>query len=143
MQKFFFAFAIVFSTGIAQGSTSQIAASTRDLDYGVVAGAFAKKPKKVNAGGVTYHVIAPDLIEPACNSTQIIVWVEDPTLEGDAGGIAYNLGVQASSLESVSAEGDELKITYHVNDQNDCSFSVPVTVYLKYTGAGNPLEVRE
>ena len=134
---------MIFTAGVASAATVPIAASTDNMDYGIVAGAFAKKPKKVTAGGVTYHIIAPDLIEPACNSTQIVVWVEDDKLGGDSGGVAYNLGVQANAFISAVANGSEVKVVYRVNDSSDCSFSVPVTVYLKYTGAGNALEVRE
>ncbi len=134
---------MIFTAGLAEAATVPVEASTDNMDYGIVAGAFAKKPKKVTAGGVTYHVIAPDLIEPACNSSQIVVWVEDYTLEGDTGGAAYNLGVQMNELISVVADGSELKVTYRVNDVSDCSKSAPTTVYLKYTGGGNALEVRK
>ncbi len=144
MKKFMLTFvSMMLTAGFATAATVPIAASTDNMDYGVVAGAFAKKPKKVVAGGVTYYIIAPDLIEPACNSTQIVVWVDDHTLEGDQGGVAYNLGVQANAFVSAVADGAEVKVTYRVNDVSDCSKSAPTTVYLKYTGSGNALEVRK
>ena len=131
-----------FNQVLASGSKT-IAPTHEDRDWGIVTGAFAPKMKTVKAGSYTYNVIAPDLIEPACNSSQIVLWVEDATLEGDAGGVAYNLGYQISAVQSAKAVGDELEIKYTVNNIDDCSTSVKKTVYLKYPGAAGALSVRE
>ena len=127
---------LIFCAGLAQAAPATIAPSSNEMDFGIVAGAFAGRPKIVVAGNYTYNIIAPDLVEPACNSTQIVLWVEDDTLEGEARGVAYNLGVQASKLVSVNASGDELQIVYRVNNIDDCSTSTDVTKFVKYTGSG-------
>lgn len=121
---------------------TEIEPSTNNMDYGIVAGAFAPKPTKVVAGGVTYHVIAPDLVEPACNSTQIVLWIEDENLEGDSGGLAYNLGEQVSRVLGVNPVGDEVEIFFARNDVSDCSKQIYETVYVKYLGEAKPLAIR-
>lgn len=134
-----FAFA---SAPAAAGRTRAIQPSQNEMDFGIVAGAFAPKPKTVKAGGTKYTVIAPDLIEPACNSTQIVIWVSDENLPGDAGGVAYNLGVQANKLVSVKAVNGEVEIVYKVGRIDDCATFDTKTAYVKYPGAAGPLSIR-
>lgn len=133
---------LALSTVAHADPITSIDPSTNSMDYGIVAGAFAPKPNKVTAGGVTYHVIAPDLVEPACNSTQIVIWVEDENLGGDSGGLAYNLGAQVSAVLGVNPVGEELEIFYAYNDVEDCSKSKYQTAYVKYLGEGKPLAIR-
>lgn len=137
---------LILSTAASTASfadpITEIEPSADSLDYGIVAGAFAPKPTKVVAGGVTYHVITPDLVEPACNSTQIVLWIEDENLPGDAGGIAYNLREQVSRVLGVNPVGDELEIFFARNDTSDCTKQIYETGYVKYTGDAKPLSIR-
>ena len=133
---------LLVTTAASADPITTIEVSDNPTDYGIVAGAFAPKPIKVTAGGVTYHVIAPDMVEPACNSTQIVIWVEDETLLGDAGGAAYNLRAHASKVLGVNPVGDELEIFYAYNDVEDCSTTKYQTTYVKYLGHAKPLAIR-
>lgn len=140
--RLFLAAAFTVSTfGISSAHAAGIAPSTDPIDTGIVAGAFSGKPKLVIAGGVSYHVIEAYLVEPACNPTQVVLWVEDENLEGDSGGLAYNLGLQISSIDDVKDVNGYLEVTYTRNDVSDCSVGIQEKILVKYPGAAGALEV--
>ena len=136
---FTFVMTLSFAGQIAH---AQIAASENPMDSGIAAGALFSKVKVAKLGENTFHVIATDLIEPACNSVQIIVWVSDANLEGDAGGVTYNLGKQVSKVTRVRAVKNEVLVTYQVKNIDDCSTSTTETMAIQYPGAGAPLVSR-
>lgn len=143
MKMFFIALVSLTLTPVANATpVTSVKPSSSLLDYGIVAGAFAPKPVSVKAGNVTYHVITPDLIEPACNSTQIVIWVEDNYLEANQGGVAYNLGEQISKVLRVTSVGDEIEILFARKNIDDCSTSNFEVVYVKYLGDAKPLSIR-
>lgn len=133
-----------FASAVAFASTAKtIPSTTNEMDYGVVVGALASKVRTAKIRDYTYSVIAADFTEPACNSTQIVLWVSGEGFEGDAGGIAFNLGYQAASVTSVKVVKDEVEIKFKLNNIDDCSTSVAKTVYVKYTAGAVDLSVRE
>lgn len=136
-----FTFVVTLSFA-GQIAHAQIAASENPMDSGIASGALFSKVRVAKVGANTVHVIATDLVEPACNPVQIIVWVSDANLEGDAGGVTYNLGKQVSKVTRVKAIKNETLITYQVNDPSDCSTSTTETMAIQYPGAGAPLVSR-
>jgi hypothetical protein len=121
---------------------ANVAQTDNPMDFGIVAGALFSTKTTVKAGKYTYSVIAPDLTEPACNSIQAIVWVQDDTLEGDAGGATYNLGIQINQIISVKAKGDQVIIKTRRNSTEDCSKGNVETYAVQYTGGAAELKVK-
>jgi hypothetical protein len=83
------------------------------------------------------------LVEPACNPTQAVVWVSDDTIEGDAGGVTYNLGLQVSAVTDVKAKGNQVLVTVRKNDTGDCTKSVKETYAIEYHGVETPLSMNK
>ena len=128
---------------IASPAFADVAPSTNSLDFGIVAGALASKTVKLKAGKTTYHVIATDLVEPACNSVQAVIWVDDENVEGDAGGVAYNLGLQFSSLVNAKAKGEKVVVTVRRNDPSDCTQGIVEAYEIQYAGNAGNLAVKK
>ncbi|MGZ3696205.1 MAG: hypothetical protein ACXWQO_19450 [Bdellovibrionota bacterium] len=128
---------------VSTAAFADVAPSENPVDFGIASGALNSKVFRVKAGKTNYAVIGVDLVEPACNSTQAVIWVSDDSLEGDAGGVAYNLGVQISSILSVKTKGDEVVITVRRNDVSDCSKGIKETYAIQYTGNAGKLSVKK
>lgn len=121
---------------------ADVAPSTDSMDFGIASGALNSKVVRVTAGKTAYAVIGVDLVEPACNSVQTVIWVSDENLEGDAGGLAYNLHLQSSELVSAKAKGDAVIISLRRNNVEDCSKGKVETYAIQYVGKGAPLKMK-
>jgi hypothetical protein len=136
-------FAVIAATLISASAFADIAPSENPMDFGIASGALNSKVIRVKAGKTAYAVIGVDLVEPACNSTQAVIWVSDENLEGDAGGLAYNLGIQVSQVLGAKAQGDAVAITVRRNSVEDCSKSKTETYIVQYPGKGGALKTKK
>jgi hypothetical protein len=115
--------------------------SSDPVDDGIVTGALFSKTVQVKIGDYAYAVIAADRDEPACNSVQVIVRVEDPDLGGGESSVIYNLGLQVSEVSSVTADSQNVRIAVRRNDIEDCSKGINETYTIQYTGNPDNLAV--
>ena len=132
-------FLMTFAFG---ASAFAIEPSTEGLDLGIAVGALYSTKTVVKTAKHTYNVIAADLSEPACNSVQVIVHVQDSAIEGD-GTVTYNLGLQTSGVVSAKANGKQVILKVRTNNVEDCSKSTVSTYSLEYTGNAGSLNLKK
>jgi len=119
---------------------ANVAPTESAMDHGISAGALYSKVIKVKAGKYVYNVIGADLEEPACNSVQTVVTVEDDKLADTEGTttVTYNLGTQVAGIVSAKASGNSVVIRARQNSAEDCTKSTIKTYVIRYPGkAGN------
>lgn len=129
----------------ATAAFADVSPTQSEMDFGISAGALLAKTTKVKAGKYLYNVIVVDLKEPACNSTQAIVTVEDSALTetGSSTTVTYNLGVGLSSITSVKAVGNKVEIKATQNSIEDCTKNKIVTYSIQYRGNAGKLGILE
>lgn len=132
-------FLLTFAFGV---SAFAIEPSTEGLDHGIAVGALYSTKTTVKTPKVTYQVIAADLSEPACNSVQVIVHLQDDKVEGD-GTLTYNLGLQTSGVVSAKANGNLVVLKVRRNNVEDCAKSTIVTYTFEYAGNGGGLNLKK
>lgn len=130
-----FALAFVLGTSAFAATTSTVTVSDNALDMGIVVGATSSKKFTVKTPAFTYVIIGADLGEPACNSVQAVIWVQDGEIAGDAGGAAYNLGLQFSGILSAKAQGHKVVLKVRRNNPEDCTKNTIETYTFSYTSA--------
>lgn len=133
----------ILAIAVSSAAFADVGPSMNNMDFGIVSGALNSTVHRVTAGNYNYAVIGVDLVEPACNSTQAVIWVSDENVEGDAGGVAYNLGLQVSAISSVTTAGDKVVIETTRNEVEDCSTKIKETYEVQYTGNAGQLKVRK
>ncbi|MDR2220018.1 MAG: hypothetical protein LBE24_05495 [Methylobacillus sp.] len=123
-------------------AVADVSPTSETVDFGIEAGALSSKTFQVKIGKYSYTVIAVDLGEPACNSVQTLVRVDDPNLDQD-GSVLYNLGIQTAGVTSAKANGNNVVIAVRKNSPEDCSQSTTEAYAIQYTGSPDRLSVKK